>query len=463
MVRDPAALHRRRPDLDRAHPARLGQAGLDDGLVPLVERLRRHRVQRRLDDEIRRPAELLAKFHTSSLANVFGGGMSFGSPCGAPASTHRTMVSICSSVSERSFLKCWMPTVLSMCHGGICRAATRALIDLRPRARLLVGHERHRRDVARAVAGLTLVLQDRRDVFGEDRCLHRFVEPQPVGGSATMRRARLRSRQASANVDSRLGPHRFAADHRAEPPATGQGSPVIVPDRNCASIRARASTRCGATKLRPNLPVISPPGPRGYIFRRRRASHYSSGRSLTGPRLACSSRRVRDTSNTSELGELRSVDHVATECSEPRSWRWPSALLWLSVRHIGSVQLLLRRRSNGEWPHYTADLRGTKYSPLDQINASNFNKLEVAWRFKTDSLGTRPEYKLEGTPLMVGGVLYTTGGTRRSVVALDARAASCCGCIAIPRARAARPRRASSPDAASPTGPMAEATIACCT
>ena len=74
---------------------------------------------------------------------------------------------------------------------------------------------------------------------------------------------------------------------------------------------------------------------------------------------------------------------------------------------------------NGEWPHYTADLKGTKYSPLDQINAANFNKLEVAWRFKTDNLGTRPEYKLEGTPLMVKGVLYTTAGTRRSVVALD--------------------------------------------
>jgi quinoprotein glucose dehydrogenase len=74
---------------------------------------------------------------------------------------------------------------------------------------------------------------------------------------------------------------------------------------------------------------------------------------------------------------------------------------------------------NGEWPHYTADLKGTKYSPLDQINASNFNKLEVVWRFKTDNLGTRPEYKLEGTPIMVKGVLYTTAGTRRSVVALD--------------------------------------------
>ncbi len=76
---------------------------------------------------------------------------------------------------------------------------------------------------------------------------------------------------------------------------------------------------------------------------------------------------------------------------------------------------------NGEWTHYTADVRGSRYSPLDQINASNFNQLEVAWRFKTDNLGTRPEFKLEGTPLMVKGVIYATGGTRRSVVALDGK------------------------------------------
>src|SRR5712671_3068378 len=76
---------------------------------------------------------------------------------------------------------------------------------------------------------------------------------------------------------------------------------------------------------------------------------------------------------------------------------------------------------NGEWPQYTADLKGTKYSPLEQITASNFNKLEVAWRFKTDSLGPRPEYKLEGTPLMIKGVIYATAGTRRSVVALDGK------------------------------------------
>ena len=73
-----------------------------------------------------------------------------------------------------------------------------------------------------------------------------------------------------------------------------------------------------------------------------------------------------------------------------------------------------------EWRSYAGDLRNHHYSPLAQVTAANFNTLEVAWRFKTDSLGPRPEYKLEGTPLAVNGVLYTTAGTRRAVVALDA-------------------------------------------
>jgi len=72
-----------------------------------------------------------------------------------------------------------------------------------------------------------------------------------------------------------------------------------------------------------------------------------------------------------------------------------------------------------EWPTYAADLAGTRYRPLDQINASNFNDLEIAWRIKTDNFGDRPEYKLEGTPLVVNGVLYATAGSRRAVIALD--------------------------------------------
>src|SRR5215813_1083633 len=75
---------------------------------------------------------------------------------------------------------------------------------------------------------------------------------------------------------------------------------------------------------------------------------------------------------------------------------------------------------NGEWRTYGGDLGNTHYSPLDQINAANFNNLSVAWAFKTDSLGPRPEYQFEGTPLMANGVVYSTAGTRRAVVALDA-------------------------------------------
>jgi quinoprotein glucose dehydrogenase len=93
---------------------------------------------------------------------------------------------------------------------------------------------------------------------------------------------------------------------------------------------------------------------------------------------------------------------------------------WMTVRTFGQATAMPSTK-NGDWTHYTADAKGTKYSPLDQITAANFNKLEVAWRFKTDNLGTRPEFKLEGTPLAIRGVLYTTAGTRRSVVAIDGR------------------------------------------
>src|SRR5215470_6544549 len=98
-------------------------------------------------------------------------------------------------------------------------------------------------------------------------------------------------------------------------------------------------------------------------------------------------------------------------------------LVWtVQIQKVSGQQVsAMPSTRNGEWPMYTADLRGSKYSPLEQINATNFNKLEVAWRFKTDNLGTRPEFKLEATPLMVKGILYMTAGTRRDVIALDAK------------------------------------------
>jgi len=77
--------------------------------------------------------------------------------------------------------------------------------------------------------------------------------------------------------------------------------------------------------------------------------------------------------------------------------------------------------AKGDWPWYFADPSGSRFSPQDQINAANFNKLELAWHFKTDAMGAHPEYKLEGTPLEINGTVYTTAGSRRAVVALDAK------------------------------------------
>ena len=78
------------------------------------------------------------------------------------------------------------------------------------------------------------------------------------------------------------------------------------------------------------------------------------------------------------------------------------------------------RQRDGEWTTYGGDLASRRYRPFDQINRDNFKDLEVAWRFKTDALGPRPEFNFQSTPLMVNGVLFTTAGTRRAVVALDA-------------------------------------------
>src|SRR5438874_812727 len=75
---------------------------------------------------------------------------------------------------------------------------------------------------------------------------------------------------------------------------------------------------------------------------------------------------------------------------------------------------------NGEWRYYGGDAAGTKYSPLDQINASNVKQLQIVWRWKSENFGPRPDYNWEVTPLMIGGVLYFTAGSRRAAVAVDA-------------------------------------------
>ena len=112
--------------------------------------------------------------------------------------------------------------------------------------------------------------------------------------------------------------------------------------------------------------------------------------------------------------------------------------------------------ANGEWRAYGGDTGHTRYAPLDQINAANFSKLTVAWRFKADHLGPRPEFMFESTPVMANGVLYSTAGSRRAVVALDPGNRRRALDAQRARRRARRRRhRGSSPAAAWRTGPTA--------
>jgi quinoprotein glucose dehydrogenase len=76
--------------------------------------------------------------------------------------------------------------------------------------------------------------------------------------------------------------------------------------------------------------------------------------------------------------------------------------------------------AGGEWRYYGGDAGSTRYAPLDQINASNVKDLQIMWRWKAENFGPRPDYNWEVTPLMIGGILYFTAGTRRDVVAVDA-------------------------------------------
>jgi len=104
---------------------------------------------------------------------------------------------------------------------------------------------------------------------------------------------------------------------------------------------------------------------------------------------------------------------------------YPAGQTPLATSQLALVGVIPREAADkpvaaSEWKTYGGDLASMRYSPLDQINASNFSKLRIAWRLSTDPFGPRPDVLYSATPLVVGGVLYTTAGMRRAVVALNA-------------------------------------------
>jgi PQQ-dependent dehydrogenase (methanol/ethanol family) len=67
-----------------------------------------------------------------------------------------------------------------------------------------------------------------------------------------------------------------------------------------------------------------------------------------------------------------------------------------------------------QWAIQTGDYANTRFSKLDQINAGNVNKLQVAWTFSTGVLRGH-----EGSPLVIGDVMYVHTPFPNTVYALD--------------------------------------------
>jgi quinoprotein glucose dehydrogenase len=78
---------------------------------------------------------------------------------------------------------------------------------------------------------------------------------------------------------------------------------------------------------------------------------------------------------------------------------------------------VVRGNVPGEWRVWGADLWSTRYSPLDQINARNFDSLKIAWRWNAGAFGSDEYYRT--TPLYANGRLFTVATTRRVALALD--------------------------------------------
>jgi PQQ-dependent dehydrogenase (methanol/ethanol family) len=95
-------------------------------------------------------------------------------------------------------------------------------------------------------------------------------------------------------------------------------------------------------------------------------------------------------------------------------------------------QIMKPRR--GDWTSYNGGLDGNRWSALDQINTANVKQLQPQFLFAPGGQG------LEGTPVVVDGIMYVTGGTR--TCALNAKTGAVIWCAPRTNGIAAAPKSA---------------------
>lgn len=80
-----------------------------------------------------------------------------------------------------------------------------------------------------------------------------------------------------------------------------------------------------------------------------------------------------------------------------------------------------KSRQDRSWGAYKADAASTSYSPHDQINLENVNKLQVAWTFYPNDAAEGSRFNgSQCNPIIVNGVMYTASARHR-IYAIDAK------------------------------------------
>src|SRR5215510_7311691 len=83
--------------------------------------------------------------------------------------------------------------------------------------------------------------------------------------------------------------------------------------------------------------------------------------------------------------------------------------LGVSVTVVGQTSTGASKAET-EWRFFGSDNGATRYSPANQITAANVKDLRVAWRWSARNFGPRPATSMQVSPLIVGGVMFTTAG-----------------------------------------------------
>ena len=94
---------------------------------------------------------------------------------------------------------------------------------------------------------------------------------------------------------------------------------------------------------------------------------------------------------------------------------WAAAMAAQPVAQVTSDRLVNASKEPQQWLTYSGTYDGTRYTPLDQINRSNVQRLALQWVFQTGVKGDH-----ETTPLVIDGVMYMTA-PQNHAFALDVR------------------------------------------